>query len=123
VLNLQPRLIALYERSAGDGEEVAAPGVEALSMPRGDLDIEEAQAQGLPSLPAPHPPPGTDVSASWLPSHSSEPASLEFDINWNLLAEDLFTYPLHSQFAVPQQNVSPRDDLQVAGRRQPTIGT
>jgi hypothetical protein len=71
VLNLQPRLIALYERSAGDGEEVAAPGVETLSMPRGDLDIEEAQAQGLPSLPAPHPPPGTDVSASWLPSHSS----------------------------------------------------
>jgi hypothetical protein len=84
--------------------------------------MEEAQSQGLPSLRAPNPNLGTGFSASWLPSHSLEPPSLEFEIDWNLISEDLFTYPLQGQFAPPQDIISPQDDLQVVGQRQPAIG-
>jgi hypothetical protein len=75
-----------------------------------------AQGHERPSPPAPNPPLDPGASAPWLPSHNLESTSFEFDIDWDLLSEDLFNYPFHGQFTLPQLEKSTRDDLRVVGR-------
>ncbi|KAI8411966.1 hypothetical protein FOFC_08582 [Fusarium oxysporum] len=118
VLNLQPRLIALYEQSAREVGGRTALTAE-ISTP---LDPKHPCLLEVSSPLVPNPLADNSPSTSWLPNQISETPSFDFGIDWDLLSEDLFNYPLHGQFAVPQLEKLTRDDLQVVGRRQPTIG-
>ncbi|KAF4990304.1 hypothetical protein FDECE_14447 [Fusarium decemcellulare] len=114
VLNLQPRLIALYERSAlsarGDGEWAGpSPPDKSVSDLRGEREPEEAQPVELPPVPSPNPPPNTafaegEVSTSWVSDNSSEPTAFEVDIDWSFLPQDMFIYPTVE--AIPLMGIS-----------------
>ncbi|KAH7151376.1 hypothetical protein DER46DRAFT_638943 [Fusarium sp. MPI-SDFR-AT-0072] len=121
VLNLQPRLIALYEQSAGEVGGRTALTAE-ISTPLADKDAQGAQGREVSSPLVPNPLADNSPSTSWPPNQIWETPSFDFGIDWDLLSEDLFNYPLHGQFAVPQLEKFTRGDLQVVGRRQPTIG-
>ncbi|KAF5260234.1 hypothetical protein FOXYS1_9137 [Fusarium oxysporum] len=121
VLNLQPRLIALYEQSAGEVGGRTALTAE-ISTPLADKDAQGAQGREVLSPLVPNPLADNSPSTSWLPNQISETPSFDLGIDWDLLPEGLFNYPLHGQFVVPQLEKLTQDDLQVVGRRQPTIG-
>ncbi|KAI7771401.1 hypothetical protein LZL87_010841 [Fusarium oxysporum] len=112
---------SLYEQSAGEVGGRTALTAE-ISTPLADKDAQGAQGREVSSPLVPNPLADNSPSTSWHPNQIWETPSFDFGIDWDLLSEDLFNYPLHGQFAVPQLEKLTRGDLQVVGRRQPTIG-
>lgn len=126
VLNLQPRLIALYEQSAANASNSGEETIPNDGLPpraQGDMDVEEVQSTeaSAPNLPPDSHLAVEESSISWLPEENSRPAAFDPNIDWDLVFHDIFGNLIPGQFALPpQQDVSHRDDLQGTGQRQET---
>jgi hypothetical protein len=136
VLNLQPRLIALYEQSVTDTEssrEQAVLDLATASVPGEGIETEEVQIVESPA------PPITDMHLDiptlpldanfderlvvdpWLASPS--PGYFpDFNFDWNTPLEGLYDDPAR-RIGLPQQGLPHQDGSQGAGRGQPLVGT